>query len=342
MLETSKLRASMGSASHLWLVGDKPFVLRSGSGMSQMRVGIAGGTGELGRLVAHELSSLGADVVILARGQHSSTPGVSESHETRLLNYHSKDDLVRSLEGLDVLVSTLSGLHPVIVEIQGRLIKAAALAKVKKFVPSDFGIDFRLVPYGDNRNLNLRRDFYDRFESVPIKKTSILSGAFTDMLTGTAPFIFFGLRRVLCWGDPHQKMDWTTRADTARYTAHAALDPDSPRFLRIAGDQISAADIADVMSTITGRRHRVLKPSGLNGLRKLAQVTRFFLPGVEEVYPPWQGMQYMHNMFSGVAKFDQVDNDLYPIEFRTVSEVLRHHIESIEMNRVGINRLGRA
>jgi uncharacterized protein YbjT (DUF2867 family) len=103
-----------------------------------MRVGIAGGTGELGRLVAHELSSLGADVVILARGQHSSTPGVSESHETRLLNYHSKDDLVRSLEGLDVLVSTLSGLHPVIVEIQGRLIKAAALAKVKKFVPSDF------------------------------------------------------------------------------------------------------------------------------------------------------------------------------------------------------------
>ena len=54
------------------------------------------------------------------------------------------------------------------------------------------------------------------FDESKIKVTSVLNGAFTDMLTGVAPYILFPIKKVLCWGDKNQKMDWTTIDDTAK------------------------------------------------------------------------------------------------------------------------------
>jgi hypothetical protein len=46
-------------------------------------------------------------------------------------------------------------------------------------------------------------------------------------------------------------------------------------------------------------------------------------PQREALYPPWQGMQYMHNMFSGMAKLERLDNDRYPgIRWTKVRDVL--------------------
>ena len=301
-------------------------------------VAVAGGSGALGGLIVQELIRIGADVVILTRkrggeeeGRGASTLpsyGSGDAVVVREADYDSVDDLANCLRDVDVVVSALAGLDDVIVGVQGRLILAASRADVGKFVPSDFSIDFHGLPVGDgNRNLDLRREFHDRFEGVPIRKTSILNGAFANMLTGTAPFILFGLRRVLCWGDANQRMDWTTIEDVARYTAHAALDDDSPRFLRIAGDQISASDLSNIMSEITGIEHRVFTPGGLRAFRCLIRLTRFFVPGKGELYPPWQGMQYMHDMYSGLAKFERVDNERYPVVFRSVKDLLAQHLQ---------------
>jgi nucleoside-diphosphate-sugar epimerase len=305
-------------------------------------VAVAGGSGALGGLIVQELIRLGADVIILTRkrgvdeeGRCASTLPSCGSGETsavavrRESDYDSVDDLSNCLRGVDVVVSALAGLDDVIVGVQGRLILAASNAGVKKFVPSDFSIDFHRLPAGDgNRNLDTRREFHDRFEGVPIRKTSILNGAFANMLTGTAPFVLFGQRRVLCWGDATQRMDWTTIEDVARYTAHAALDDDSPRFLRIAGDQISASDLSNIMSEITGVEHHVLRPGGLRAFRCVIRLTRFIVPGRGELYPPWQGMQYMHDMYSGLAKFERVDNERYPVVFRSVKDLLAEHLRN--------------
>ena len=296
--------------------------------MGMKKVAIAGGSGALGKLVAQELSALGAAVVTLTRRRTLPSADDLPAGEIRQVDYGSVDDLARSLSDIDVVVSALAGLRPVIVEAQGRLIQAAAMAGVSKFMPSDFAIDFRRIPFGENRNLNLRREFYETFESVKIKKTSVLNGAFTDMLTGTAPFILFRVNSVLCWGSPEQKMDWTTIADTARYTAYAALDESTPRFLRIAGDQISARDLCVAMADLTGTPHRVLRPAGLGVFKGLIKMTQFFVPGGQDIYPPWQGMQYMHNMYSGIAKFDSLDNERYPVDFRSAKSVLEAHLKA--------------
>ena len=41
------------------------------------------------------------------------------------------------------------------------------------------------------------------------------------------------------------------------------------------------------------------------------------------MYPPWQGMQYMRDMFDGRAKLEPLDNARYPVlRWMSVREVL--------------------
>jgi hypothetical protein len=146
---------------------------------------------------------------------------------------------------------------------------------------------------------------------------------FMELLTGQAPFILFRFRRVVYWENADQAMDFTTIDDTAAYTAAAALDRTTPRFLRIAGDTTTARGLAETASRVTGERFTLLRAGGLRRLEKLVRVTQFFSPGKDDVYPPWQGMQYMHNMFDGRPKLDPLDNRRYSdLHWTSIYDVL--------------------
>jgi hypothetical protein len=224
------------------------------------------------------------------------------------------------------VVSALQGLRDVIVETQTVLLDAAIKADVPRFIPSDYSIDFTKFPHGENRNLDLRRDFHKRLDKTSISWTTIFNGAFADMLTGQMPLILFKWKRVIYWGDADQRMDFTTVDNTAAFTASAALDPSTPRFLRIAGDQLSARELTTVVSEVTGKQFRLFRAGGLGMLGTLIKVARTLAPGEKELYPAWQGMQYMRNMFDGRAKLEPLDNDRYPsIRWTTARDVLSAH-----------------
>ena len=135
-----------------------------------------------------------------------------------------------------------------------------AVAGVPRFVPSDFSADFTKTEPGHNRNFDLRREFMVRADRAPIKTTSILNGAFMDMLEAEMPIIQKGIRRVLYWGSADQQLDFTTKDDVAAFTAAAALDETTPRIPRIAGDTVSARDIARVMSEVSPRDGNEYRP----------------------------------------------------------------------------------
>jgi len=299
--------------------------------MDKKLVVIAGATGDLGGRIVRELSTMKAQVRAIVR------PGTSDSKVKILQNYgcevvevdlNNHNALVKAMKGASVILSTLAGLRDVIVDSQTRLLNAAVEAKVDRFIPSDFAADYTKIPEGENRNLNLRLEFLKIAERADIKLTSILNGGFMDMLTGVAPFVLFKIDRILCWGDADQLMDWTTIDDTAKFTAFAALDETTPKFLKIAGDEISANSLARIMTEITGRPHKILKPGGLGMFKFLIKTTKFFVPGSNELYPPWQGMQYMHNLYSGMTKFERLDNDRYPIKWTKAKDVLAKHLKS--------------
>ncbi len=154
---------------------------------------------------------------------------------------------------------------------------------------------------------------------------------FTDLLTGQAPVILFGLKRVVYWGDAEQLLDFTTIENTAEYTARAALDDTTPRYLRIAGEVINVGGLRKAASEATGKEFHLLRAGGLGGLQTMIKITRALLPKKKEVFPPWQGMQYLHNMFTGLPKLAPLDNDRYPdIHWKSIKEVLLHAAQTKE------------
>ncbi|RDE05826.1 NmrA family NAD(P)-binding protein [Sphingomonas aracearum] len=292
-----------------------------------VQVLLAGATGNQGVRTARALVARGAAVRALVR---PGTPAAAIEHLRAIgaapviAAYDDAPALRRSMEGAAVVVSAVSGLAPVIVDAQTRLLEAAVAAGVPRFIPSDYSIDYTALPAGRNRNFDLRRTFRARLNAAPIRATSIFNGAFADMLAGEMPLIVRPLRRVLYWGSADQPFALTTRDDTAAFTAAAALDEQAPRDLHIAGTEATARSIAALMRELSGRRYRPLRAGSVNGLERLSRLVRRVAPQKQAVFPAWQGMQYMRDMFDGRAPSAPIDNDRYPdMSWTDLREVLR-------------------
>ena len=293
---------------------------------STSTVALAGASGDLGTRILKALVARGASVRALVRPD---VPARDADRLTALGATIARADardagaLAAACAGAACVVSALNGLRDVIVDRQAVLLDAAVRAGVPRFIPSDYSADFTKTRPGDNRNFDLRREFMGRVDAAPIRATSVLNGAFLDMLGAEMPVIQPRIHRVLYWGDADQPLDFTTKDDAAAYTAAAALDATTPRVLRVAGDTVSARDIARVMSEVSGARYRTLRAGGIGSLGFLIGVAKRVAPQPREAFPAWQGMQYMRDMFSGRAKLHPLDNARYPhLRWTSVRDLL--------------------
>ncbi len=268
--------------------------------MTEQRVVIAGATGNLGARIARELRKRSVSVCVIAR------PGTSPKRLEKLRKYqleiveadlHARAKVVEACRGASCVISSLLGLESTLVDAQTALLEAAVEAGVPRFIPSDYAMDFAKIEPGVNRNFDIHKKFRERLLSSPIRSTSILNGAFMDLLIGEAPLVLSKIKRILYWGEnPEQQIDFTTMDNTAAYTAAAALDLDAPKILRISGEQISAAKLAK-----------------------------------DAPFPVWQGMQYLYCMFEGSGMLTPLDNARYPnMHWTSVGEVLRNYM-SVQM-----------
>ena len=293
---------------------------------SRKTILLAGATGDLGHRIASYLVDSGAVVkAVVRKRSDNKTVKVLRNRGViiRELDLQDQAGLEQACAGCSCVVSALSGVDEVIVHLQTKLLQAAVHAGVPRFIPSDYCIDYTKLPDGSNRNLDLRRAFNHRLDAASIGATSILNGMFTHLLTGQAPVILFRIKRVLYWGNADQPLDFTTIDNTAEYTAHAALDDNAPRYLRIAGDVQHAKGLQSIASVVTGKEFHLLRAGGPGRLQSMIRITRALFPKKKEVFPPWQGMQYLHDMFTGLPKLEPLDNHRYPgMRWTTVQEVL--------------------
>jgi NAD(P)-dependent dehydrogenase (short-subunit alcohol dehydrogenase family) len=291
---------------------------------------VAGGTGNLGERIVKVLLSKGAEVRVLVRsGSNKTITQKLEELGAKIItiNNWTVEELMSACKNVSCVVSALAGLREVIIDAQKVLLDAAIAARVPRFIPSDYSLDFTKFNPGENRNLDWRREFHTYLDAKPIAATTIFNGAFADMLTGQMPLILFKQKKILYWGSADHKMGFTTINDTATYTAHAAFDANTPRYLRIAGDQLSAREIKAMMTAISGEKFGFIRPGGSGLLGILIKIARTMAPGKKDLYPAWQGMQYMHNMIDERSNIPVLDNDRFPaMRFTTVKELLsRHH-----------------
>jgi len=279
------------------------------------KIVLAGATGDLGTRIARALSKRGADVVALGRiGTPADKVKALESLgvKVRIVDMASVSDIAKACDGAACVVSALSGLRDVIIDTQSVLLEAALAARIPRFIPSDFSMDFRTLPAGENRNLDLRREFHQRLDVAPIASTSIFNGPFGEVLTTyNVPLFDFKKKLVGYWQDPDWVIGFTAMNDVAAYTAAAALDQSTPRALRIAGFRVTPRELAKFTNEVLRTPFQLVRLGSLEDLRAQNKSERAAHPkGENELYPRWQVGQYLQTMFS--MHYDEIDNDRYP------------------------------
>jgi hypothetical protein len=56
--------------------------------------------------------------------------------------------------------------------------------------------------------------------------------------------------KILCWGNANQILEFTTTDNVAEFTAAVAVDDDTPRYLRIAGDRLSCNNFVQLLTSL--------------------------------------------------------------------------------------------
>ena len=275
---------------------------------------VAGASGKLGGKIVAALIGQGAEVKALIRsGSNASSlqPFIGKGVDIIEVDYNNRETLAAACIGGTCVVSALQGLEDVIIKAQSNLLNAALSARVPRFIPSDYAVDFTEIN-SENRNFDLRRAFHKILDASSINYTSIYNGAFADILSYNTPILNLKNNTAGYWGD---KADWlldfTTMDDTATFTAAAALDATTPKKLCIASFQISPAQIKTVASEITGEDFKLASMGSLEDFAAFNKQQRAADPESEkELYPRWQSGQYMYDQFTTHHK--TLDNDRYP------------------------------
>ena len=275
---------------------------------------VAGATGNLGHKICLEL--INKNILVRAIVREESEQDKIDLLEKMgvdvfQLNFSNEQELIGACAGVSCVVSVLAGLQEVIVETQTKLLNAAVAAGVPRFIPSDFSTDFTLMPKGENRNFDLRKEFHEKLDKSPIQATSIFNGAFADILRYNTPVFNVPQKTVAYYGDKADwKIDFTTMDDTAAFTAEVAIDVNTPRYLHIASFQVSPNDLVNLSEQEKGSKFKLVDMGSMEGFSAYNKMQRAAHPeGEDELYPKWQQSQYVYSMFA--AHHVSVDNDRY-------------------------------
>jgi nucleoside-diphosphate-sugar epimerase len=288
---------------------------------------VAGATGNLGGRIAKSIIKEGAAVRALVRtGTASDKCEMLRKSGASVVeaDFHDLEQIAKACAGAFCVVSALAGLRDVIVDTQQILLEGSIKASVPRFIPSDFSADYTRWPQYENRTLDLRRDFKPTLDKAAIAATSVLNGAFLDLLLGSFPAFNLKSRTVTYWGDPDYKLEFTKLDDVADFTALASLDASAPRLLRIVGERISARELAAVAQDVSGMRFELVPGGSITELSDtISRLKLAASPGDRKLYPDWQRMMYMRTMFSGNAEVGPLDNQRYPsLRWSSAREIL--------------------
>jgi uncharacterized protein YbjT (DUF2867 family) len=217
------------------------------------------------------------------------------------------ETLISPCTGVDVVVSAI-GHTDATVPGQKNLIDAAKQQGVKRFIPSDYSADYRGLDYGDNDNLDKRKEVLEYLQHSGLEYTLVLNGAFMESIT-YMPLFDLEHQTFQYWGDGEMPMNFTTTDDTAKYVAEAVSDPDlTNKALEVAGDTLTAKQLKATYEAATGTKLTEKLLGSVPEFQAWIDAKKAAATKLEEyVY-----YQYIYAMVSGKGKLAQIENDRYP------------------------------
>ena len=292
-------------------------------------IAVAGATGDLGTRVIRCLLARGASVIALVRTATDTTKLAKlQQPNVRVVEVDLTDEaeVARAVQGASCVVSCLVGLRDIVVDTQSVLLRSCMAAGVTRFIPSDYCMDFTRLPLGSNRNLDNRRDFHALLAQSSIQWTSILTGVFASVLSFPhSPLLQLAERQVPYVESADVQVNITDVDNVADYTAAAALDSSTPRYLRIAGFSVTSRELQQVAQDVWGEEFELASRGSLAGVEEAIKHKRAAEgdEGAKQLYPMSQLLQYGWCMFSGLGNPTPLDNGRYPdVQWTGVREVL--------------------
>ncbi|KAL9603538.1 MAG: hypothetical protein Q9179_002155 [Wetmoreana sp. 5 TL-2023] len=206
-----------------------------------VRVAVAGGTGGVGRTLVDEFAQSN-DHVIFVLSRKSELPFKAPTNVHCLAApYDNVDNLIKLLETNDIhtVISTMSPPIPEVHAAQDNLIRAAAQSTtVKRFVPSEWGIDYS----ADDEHLPLswkalKRQSFAELEKQPkLEFTGFDNGYFMDYfgmpqyqsyMTPEMPFVDLNALKAAIPGSGDDLVTWTLTRDVAKFVRRM-VESDDP------------------------------------------------------------------------------------------------------------------
>ena len=281
---------------------------------------LAGATGALGGLIANALlDKPGVTLRAFVRpGGRGKATALAERGaqivEVAVDDPSQSDALATAMVGAFSVVSALQGGPDVIIDAQSRLLEAARLAGVRRFIPSDYSFNIFGIADGENVSSDLRRAFARHAADIRggAEVVHVFNGCFLDrrVLFGFLGAFDLSSRKAFLWGDGDALMDFTTYEDTARYTASMATDPvAAPREFNVAGDVLDFHQLVRAYEDASGKTLTVVRLGSLADLDD--EISRRQQAEPENMFA-WLPLMYWRAMLSGKGKLGALANDRYP------------------------------
>ncbi|KAI1340806.1 NmrA-like family protein [Xylariaceae sp. FL0016] len=238
---------------------------------------VAGGLGDLGRLIADALYRTEKhEVYIMSRkavDDDSSrvSPLTGERYIPSIQTDYSEDSLVEKLEGkrVSVVICAFIMDNDAVTEAEVRLIRAAdRCPSVKRFVPSEFNVEYdvgdNVLPYPEKKFHIIARK--ELAKTSTLEYAYLYPGMFMDYFgmpkvpSQLRPLCFFidpARGQAVLPDDGEARMSMTFTTDAARYLA-LALDLETwPRILTTAASTVSLNELVALVEKSLGRRLEV-------------------------------------------------------------------------------------
>ena len=220
---------------------------------------VVGPTGNLGPHIVKALVDKGHQVSALMRTSSINDPSKTEPLQEQGValiegSLEDQESLKKACQGKDVVISC-AGADQIMNQVN--LAKAAAVAGVERFVPSEFGVDPYVTDEDSCDLFNIKRAAQEQIKELGIGFTPIYTNGFMEFwATG------FGQlgpqsppQQVQVYGDGQAKAQVTALSDIGKYTAEIIEDPHTiNKEILVSTNSASQHEMIDLWEELSGQQ----------------------------------------------------------------------------------------
>jgi nucleoside-diphosphate-sugar epimerase len=268
---------------------------------------IVGANGKLGRWITRfALNENSFNVNVLIRNDQKEKKLLSDVEQRGGRVFHGElnqpDTLKDVTKGIHTIISVVQGDEKTIFDGQMNLLQDAVRNGVKRFVPSDYGIDYSKIDKNENAQLNYRLRFREELKKTNVRGLFIQVGLYMETL-----MLVHDKNALAVYEDSDRRYNLTSLKDTARYVVEAVKDPNRTGDLRISGDFLSIQEISDKYEKIRGKKMNLKKTSDFKTLDKMIEDARKIDNQFESTM-----LSFASPVFHGRGIFSDFNNSSFP------------------------------